>query len=119
MRQDWNEALELTSRMPLHVPDRDRVDVLTARLRGYVEVLAPRVETANTAQRHDTTDRETARWLLSRVRHTLDQGPGPDDRTAAVHMEDLALNCRALWAIHPHCGRPASSCRSHFPQCSR
>lgn len=88
--------------MPLRVPARDRVDILTARLRGYVEGLVPGVGAAVAAECHDTVDRETARWLLARVRHTLDQRPGPDNRTAAVHMEDLALNCRALAAICSH-----------------
>ncbi|MGW5098319.1 DUF6415 family natural product biosynthesis protein [Streptomyces nodosus] len=99
MRRDWSEALELTSRMPLSVPPRDRVDPLTVRLRKHVGCLVPEVEAAIAAACHDTTDRETARWLLARVRTTLDQGPGPGDRTAAVHVEDLALSCRALSVI--------------------
>ncbi|MFC8310558.1 MULTISPECIES: DUF6415 family natural product biosynthesis protein [Streptomyces] len=98
-RQDWAEALNITSCLPLRVPDRERVDQLTARLREHVGHLMPKVDEAINDECHDTADRETARWLLDRVGHTLHYGPGPDDRTAAVHLEDLALNCRALSAI--------------------
>ncbi len=102
MRRDWSEALELTGRMPPSVPVRDRVDPLTVRLREHVERLVPDMEAAIAATCHDTTNRKTARWLLARVRTTLDQGPGPGARTAAVHMEDLALSCRALPVICSH-----------------
>ncbi|WP_454614356.1 DUF6415 family natural product biosynthesis protein [Streptomyces collinus] len=84
------------------MPDRAQVDRLTVRLREHVERLVPKVDEAIREECHDSTDRETARWLLGRVEHTLRQGPGPDDRTAAVHLEDLALNCRALAAICSH-----------------
>ncbi|MEU4053066.1 DUF6415 family natural product biosynthesis protein [Streptomyces olivaceus] len=100
-RQDWAEALSTTSCLPLRVPDRERADQLTARLREHVGHLMPKVDEAIADECHDTADRETARWLLDRVGHTLHQG-GPDDRTAAVHLEDLALNCRALSAICSH-----------------
>ncbi|MEW2494026.1 DUF6415 family natural product biosynthesis protein [Streptomyces nodosus] len=102
MRRDWNEALDLASRMPLCVPARERVAPISGRLREYVEFLAPEVDVAIAAECHDTADRETARWLLVRVCTTLNQGPGPNDRTAAVHMEDLALDCRALAVICSH-----------------
>ncbi|MEU3896352.1 DUF6415 family natural product biosynthesis protein [Streptomyces sp. NPDC045251] len=101
-RQDWTEALSITSCLPSRVPDRGQVDQLTARLREHVGHLVPEVDAAINDECHDTTDRETARWLLCRVDHTLRQGPGPDNRTAAVHLEDLALNCRALSAICSH-----------------
>ncbi|MGW4548380.1 DUF6415 family natural product biosynthesis protein [Streptomyces violaceorubidus] len=98
-RRDWTEALSITASLPLRVPDREQVDV---RLREHVERLVPMVDEAIKEECHDTADRETARWLLGRVDHTLRQGPGPDDRTAAVHLEELALNCRALAAICSH-----------------
>ncbi|MBX9395680.1 hypothetical protein K4749_19275 [Streptomyces sp. TRM72054] len=44
MGQDWSEALEMARRIPLRFPDRDRVGVLTDRLRRYVDVLVPGVE---------------------------------------------------------------------------
>ncbi|WP_134654980.1 DUF6415 family natural product biosynthesis protein [Streptomyces sp. H23] len=101
-RRDWTEALSITSCLPLRVPDREQVDQLTARLRDHVGRLVPKVDEAIKDECHDTADRETARWLLGRVDHALRQGPGSDDRTAAVHLEDLALNCRALAAICSH-----------------
>ncbi|MDG9724816.1 MULTISPECIES: DUF6415 family natural product biosynthesis protein [unclassified Streptomyces] len=101
-RQDWTEALSITSCLPLRVPGREQVDQLTARLRQHVGHLAPKLDEAINDECHDTADRDTARWLLDRVDHTLRQGPGPDNRTAAAHLEDLALNCRALAAICSH-----------------
>ncbi|MEV2214644.1 DUF6415 family natural product biosynthesis protein [Streptomyces sp. NPDC050997] len=95
-RQAWTEALELTDGLPAKVPDRSEVDRLTGHLRQHVELLAAALEAAIQGQSEDTTDRETARWLLVRTRKALDDGPGPDHRTAAVHVEDLALTCRAL-----------------------
>ncbi|MFH8441261.1 DUF6415 family natural product biosynthesis protein [Streptomyces sp. NPDC018026] len=101
-RQDWTEALSITSYLPLRVPDREQVDQLTARLWAHVGHLVLKVDEAINDECHDIADRETARWLLGRVDHALSQGPGPDNRTAAVHLEDLALNCRALSAIYSH-----------------
>ncbi|MEV0635915.1 DUF6415 family natural product biosynthesis protein [Streptomyces sp. NPDC050619] len=95
-RRAWTDALELSSGLPATVPDRAEVDRLTGYLRGYVELLAGELEAAIEAQPEDTSDRETARWLLIRARKTLDEGPGPNHHTAAVHVEDMALTCRAL-----------------------
>ncbi|MFF1679442.1 DUF6415 family natural product biosynthesis protein [Streptomyces sp. NPDC058256] len=95
-RQAWTEALELTNGLPAVVPDRAEVDRLTGRLRGPVELLAAELEAVVEAQLEDSSDRETARWLLIRTRRVLDEGQGPNHRTAAVHVEDLALSCRAL-----------------------
>lgn len=94
-RQAWTEALELTNGLPAVVPDRAEVDRLTGRLRGPVELLAAELEAVIEAQL-DSSDRETARWLLIRTRRVLGEGQGPNHRTAAVHVEDLALSCRAL-----------------------
>ena len=98
-RRDWSEAVELTRVLPHRTPDRRQVDVFTSSLREYAEHLVPLAEAVIGVEREDT-DRETMRWLLARVRTTLEQGPGRDDRTAAVHLEDLALVCRALTNLH-------------------
>jgi hypothetical protein len=95
-RQAWTEALELTGGLPAKVPDRVEVDRLTGDLRRYVELLGVALEVAFEGRSEDTSDRETARWLLVRTRKALDDGPGSNHRTAAVHVEDLALTCRAL-----------------------
>ncbi|MCT9080295.1 DUF6415 family natural product biosynthesis protein [Streptomyces fulvoviolaceus] len=96
LRQTWTEALALTNGLPATVPCRAEVDRLTGYLRGAVEVLVAELEAAIEGQPEDTSDRETARWLLIRTRKALDEGPGLNHRTAAVHVEDLALTCRAL-----------------------
>ncbi|WP_405612625.1 DUF6415 family natural product biosynthesis protein [Streptomyces sp. NBC_00076] len=96
LRQTWTEALELTNALPAKVPDRTEVDRLTGYLRGAVGLLAAELEAAIEGHPEDTSDRETVRWLLVRTRKALADGPGPDHRTAAVHVEDLALTCRAL-----------------------
>ncbi len=98
-RQTWTEALELTNGLPTALPARAEVDRLAGFLGGHVELLAAELEAAIEAQSEDTSDRETARWLLVRARKSLDEGAGPNDRTAAVHVEDLALTCRALAAL--------------------
>ncbi|KOU57554.1 hypothetical protein ADK57_38920 [Streptomyces sp. MMG1533] len=95
-RQAWTEALELTNGLPDKVPDRAEVDRLTGYLRRHVEMLAAALEAAVEGWSEDTSDRETARWLLVRTRKALDSVPGSNHRTAAVHVEDLALTCRAL-----------------------
>jgi hypothetical protein len=96
---EWDEALQLTRTLPCEVPVRARVDELTAILLGDVYVRKAAVEDVLSAECPDSSDRETARWLLARVAGTLRTGPGPDNRTAAVHLEDLALSCRTLAAI--------------------
>jgi hypothetical protein len=96
LRQAWTEGLELTSGLPTKVPDRAEVDRLTGNLRRNVELLAVALEGAIEGWSEDDSDRETARWLLVRTRKALDDGPGSNHRTAAVHLEDLALTCRAL-----------------------
>ncbi|MFF4499112.1 DUF6415 family natural product biosynthesis protein [Streptomyces sp. NPDC001401] len=109
-RQTWTEALELTNGLPATVPDWDEVDRLTGYLRRHVELLAAELETVIEGQEKDTSDRETARWLLVRTRKALNDGPSPDHRTAAVRMEDLALTCRALAALcHQQVSAPALS----------
>jgi uncharacterized protein DUF6415 len=72
------------------------VDRLTGYLLGHVELLVGELEAAVERQSEDTSDREVARWLLIRTRKAPGDGPGPNHRTAAVHLEDLALTCRAL-----------------------
>jgi hypothetical protein len=66
-----------------------------------VLLLVAELEAAIEGQLEDTSDRETARWLLirTRTRKALDEGPGSTHRTAAVHVQDLALICRALVAL--------------------
>ncbi|GAA2520689.1 DUF6415 family natural product biosynthesis protein [Streptomyces longisporus] len=98
-RQAWSKALELSSGLPATIPDRSEVDTLTRYLHGHVELLVAELEAAIEGQHEDTSDRETARWLLIRARKALDDEPSSDHRTAAVHMEDLALTCRALDAL--------------------
>ncbi|WP_406446371.1 DUF6415 family natural product biosynthesis protein [Streptomyces sp. NBC_01613] len=98
-REAWTKALELTNGLPATVPVRAEVDRLTSHMRGHVELLAAELEAALEGQQEDTSDRETARWLLIRTRKALDDRPSPDHRTAAVHLEDLALTCRALAAL--------------------
>ncbi|MFJ9152645.1 DUF6415 family natural product biosynthesis protein [Streptomyces sp. NPDC102270] len=99
----WTEALELTSGLPAKVPEGAEVDRLSGNLRRHVELLAVALEVAVEGWSEDTSDRETSRWLLVRTRKTLDDGPGSNHHTAAVHLEDLALTCRAL----------ATLCRRH------
>ncbi|KPI17670.1 hypothetical protein OK074_1691 [Actinobacteria bacterium OK074] len=109
-RRTCTEALELTNGLPTTVPDRAEVDRLTGYLRGHVELLVGELEAAIAGQREDTSDRETARWLLIRTRKALDEGHGPNHRTAAVHVEDLALTCRALATLcHQFCAPAGSS----------
>ncbi|SFE78538.1 DUF6415 family natural product biosynthesis protein [Streptomyces mirabilis] len=98
-RQAWMEALELTDGLPASVPDRAEVERLTGCLHSLVELLLAELEAAIEGQLEDTSDRETARWFLVRTRKALDEGPGSTHRTAAVHLEDLALTCRALAAL--------------------
>ncbi|MFF4797219.1 DUF6415 family natural product biosynthesis protein [Streptomyces sp. NPDC001351] len=108
--QAWAEALELTSGLPATVPNRAEVDALTRYLHRHVELLAAELEAAIEGQEEDTSDRETARWLLIRARTALDDEPSSDHRTAAVHMEDLALTCRALYALcHQQSSAPVLS----------
>lgn len=95
-RPAWTEALELTSGLPAKVPERAEVDRLTGNLRRHVELLAVALAVAIEGRPEDTSDRETARWLLVRTRKALGDGPGSNHRAAAVHLEDLALTCRAL-----------------------
>ncbi|MEU6139076.1 DUF6415 family natural product biosynthesis protein [Streptomyces sp. NPDC047081] len=68
-------------------------------LRRHVTALAGELEAALETQSADTSERETACWLLVRTHRTLNEGPDLDHRAAAVHLEDLALNCRALTAL--------------------
>ncbi|MCI3270117.1 DUF6415 family natural product biosynthesis protein [Streptomyces cylindrosporus] len=98
-RSAWTEALELTNGLPAKVPDRAEVDRLAGCLRGHVAALAGELGATLEAQSADTSERETARWLLVRTHRTLNEGPDLDHRAAAVHLEDLALNCRALIAL--------------------
>ena len=109
-RQSWTGALGLTNGLPGTVPDRAEVDRLTGYLRGHVELLAAELEAAIEGQQEDTSDRETARWLLIRTRKALNDGTSSDHRAAAVHLEDLALTCRALAALcHQQLCAPALS----------
>ncbi|MEU5521199.1 DUF6415 family natural product biosynthesis protein [Streptomyces sp. NPDC047860] len=97
--QDWSEALELTSVLPYRTPPRQEIYASMNRLRAHAELLMASTKAALEAQQ-DTADRETARWLLARIRIALEQRPGHDDRAAAIHLEDLALSCRALTVLH-------------------
>ncbi|GGN91839.1 hypothetical protein GCM10011579_089090 [Streptomyces albiflavescens] len=98
--------MELTNGLPATVPERAEVDRLTGYLRGPVELLAAELAAATEGWAADSSDRETARWLLIRTRKALDEGQGPNHRTAAVYMEDLALTCRALATLCHQLVRP-------------
>lgn len=74
LRHAWTEALALTNGLPATVPSRAEVDRLTGYLRGAVELLVAELEAVIEGQPEDTSDRETARWLLIRTRKALDEG---------------------------------------------
>ncbi|MFB7496784.1 DUF6415 family natural product biosynthesis protein [Streptomyces sp. NPDC056161] len=98
-RQAWDEVLLLTRDLPEKVPPRRQLVPWVAELRGYVTDLVQDVTRA-IAEEPDSYDRQTAQWLLDRVRKVLAAEPAPTDREAAERAEDLALSCRALAGIH-------------------
>ncbi|NYV73470.1 hypothetical protein [Streptomyces sp. UH6] len=109
VRQAAAQALELTSGLPGTLPDPVRMVPVTAGLRAEVGVLAERMQRflageADGSGEPDRSDRETAHWLLQRVRHRLDHRMDADDRASATALEALALDARALAELYErHC----------------
>ncbi|MFF4755530.1 DUF6415 family natural product biosynthesis protein [Streptomyces sp. NPDC002514] len=94
-RQVWDEVLLLTRDLPGTVPRREQLELLAAELRPFVEQLVSEVDDV-IAEETDSADRQTAQWLLDRVRKSLGAEGASTDREAAMQAEVLALSCRAL-----------------------
>lgn len=98
-RRLLTEVLDLTGTLPHTVPTRARIDPAAAELRVYVEDLVCAVEVL-IKDEDDSSDRETAQWLIGRARKTLAAKAPATDQEAAVWAEDLALTCRVLLEVH-------------------